>query len=326
MPAFRFPSGALNPIAVSISNVYVLPLAYGAALVDCGPPFAGAWEQLADGLRAQGHAPADVAWVLLTHGHIDHSGLAYRLREHGARIAVHAAEAEHLSRPRRQSYRQHALNLLLAEGVPEGVAEQGLRAIFGGNGLTVAHPRFEVPPAFYPDLVLRDDQDLSGLGVSLRVLHTPGHSSGSVCFCDDGKGVLFSGDALFPAMAHSPPIEFSPSGERLHMMGAMLVSLERLHRLGGRLLLPGHGPAGRDVAQAVERTRRHHERRAERLLRTLGAERLSAHDLLRRLYPHLQPGSLWPAMSDVLAHLDLLADRRLISAGQRGAATVYGRV
>ena len=326
MQPASLPPDALSPIAVSISNVYALPLASGVALIDCGPPFAGAWEQLVDGLRARGHSPADVTWVLLTHSHLDHSGLAYRLREHGARIAVHAAEAEQLARPGQHSYRENAHRLLLAEGVPEDVAEQGLRALFGGHARTAARPRFDVPPALSPHLLLEDDHALSGLGVPLRALHTPGHSSGSTCFYDEGNAALFSGDALFPTMAHSPPMEFSASGERLRTMGAMLASLERLHRLGGRLLLPGHGPAGAGVAQAVERTRRHHERHAERLLRALGVEWLSAHGLLRRLYPHLQPGSLWPAMSDVLGHLDLLADRRLIRAGRQGAATVYGRV
>ena len=326
MPPACLPADALTPMPVSISNVYVLPLASGVALIDCGPPFEGAWEQLVDGLRARGHAPADVAWVLLTHSHLDHSGLAHRLRQHGARIAVHAAEAQRLARVGHSLYHQHALNLLLAEGAPEDVGERALGALSFGKARTAARSGMETLSAFDPDLVLRHEQDLGIMGAPLRALHTPGHSPGSTCFYAEGGTALFSGDALFPTMAHSPPMEFSESGERLRTMSAMLRSLDTLDGLGGRLLLPGHGPAGAGVPQAVERTLRHHERRAERLLAVLGSEWLSAYALVRRLYPHLQPGSLWPAMSDVLGHLDLLDDRRLISARRQGAATVYGRV
>lgn len=46
-----------------------------------------------------------------------------------------------------------------------------------------------------PDLDLRDGQTVSVGGTDLRVLHTPGHSPGSVCL--HGDGVLFSGDTLF---------------------------------------------------------------------------------------------------------------------------------
>jgi glyoxylase-like metal-dependent hydrolase (beta-lactamase superfamily II) len=46
-----------------------------------------------------------------------------------------------------------------------------------------------------PDLDLADGQVLSVGGIGLEVLHTPGHSPGSVCLY--GDGVLFSGDTLF---------------------------------------------------------------------------------------------------------------------------------
>jgi glyoxylase-like metal-dependent hydrolase (beta-lactamase superfamily II) len=47
-----------------------------------------------------------------------------------------------------------------------------------------------------PNFALAEGQQIAAGGVSLRVLHTPGHTPGSVCFL--GDGVLFSGDTLFP--------------------------------------------------------------------------------------------------------------------------------
>lgn len=52
-----------------------------------------------------------------------------------------------------------------------------------------------VHPDRPPDLDLRDGQVISVGGIDLHVLHTPGHSPGSVCLC--GDGVVFTGDTLF---------------------------------------------------------------------------------------------------------------------------------
>ena len=72
-------------------------------------------------------------------------------------------------------------------------------------------------------------------GLSLQVLHTPGHTPGSVCLqCED---TIFSGDTLF--MDSCGRTDF-PGGDD----GLMHKSLKRLAELAGDFkVLPGHGPA-----------------------------------------------------------------------------------
>lgn len=60
----------------------------------------------------------------------------------------------------------------------------------------LAHPADRHRLGFAPDLPLQDGQVLQAGQVSLEVLHTPGHTEGSVCFLVED--VLFSGDTLFP--------------------------------------------------------------------------------------------------------------------------------
>lgn len=48
-----------------------------------------------------------------------------------------------------------------------------------------------------PDAMIEHGQKLSAGGVTLNVIHTPGHSPGGCCFYDAGAGVVFSGDTLF---------------------------------------------------------------------------------------------------------------------------------
>ena len=71
----------------------------------------------------------------------------------------------------------------------------------------------------------------------LQVLHTPGHTEGSVCLLSADDGLLFSGDTLFPGGWGR--VDF-PGGDA----DAMVASLARLATLEDRLrVLPGHGAA-----------------------------------------------------------------------------------
>ena len=80
-----------------------------------------------------------------------------------------------------------------------------------------------------------EGDDLTLAGLTFRVLHTPGHTPGSVCLaCED---TLFSGDTLF--MDSCGRTDF-PGGDNVQMHK----SLQRLAGLQGEFqVLPGHGPA-----------------------------------------------------------------------------------
>jgi glyoxylase-like metal-dependent hydrolase (beta-lactamase superfamily II) len=69
---------------------------------------------------------------------------------------------------------------------------------------------------------------------SLRVLHTPGHTPGSICLLEEEEKTLFSGDTLFPGGNFG---RVDLGGNRR----GMIESLERLSNLEFDLLLPGHG-------------------------------------------------------------------------------------
>jgi glyoxylase-like metal-dependent hydrolase (beta-lactamase superfamily II) len=104
----------------------------------------------------------EVAGVVLTHGHFDHLGaVAEVIAATGAPLAIHKADAE---------------------GITDPAGTGG--ALFG----------FEetAPPA---DRVLADGDVVEAGELRLSVLHTPGHTPGSICLL--GEGHLFSGDTLF---------------------------------------------------------------------------------------------------------------------------------
>jgi len=138
--------------------------------------------------------------IVSTHGHWDHIGDNAAVAAHtGADIAVHPLDRQRLLDP------------------------QPLWA------------PFEIPPSV-PAVDLAEGGEIRFGSIRLTVLHTPGHTEGSVCLLDPDDGLLLSGDTLFAG-----------SFGRVDLPGgspeAMVESLDRLRGLDDRLaVLPGHGP------------------------------------------------------------------------------------
>ena len=138
--------------------------------------------------------------IVSTHGHWDHMGDNARVAEHtGAQIAVHPLDAHRLTNPPKPQY-----------------------AVF------------EIPPCV-PAVELQEGGEIRFGSVRLEVLHTPGHTEGSVCLLERDEGRLYSGDTLFQGSFGRVDL---PGGSA----EAMVESLDRLRRLDdGLMVLPGHG-------------------------------------------------------------------------------------
>ncbi|HVH15489.1 MAG TPA: MBL fold metallo-hydrolase [Candidatus Angelobacter sp.] len=94
---------------------------------------------------------------------------------------------------------------------------------------------FEVPPPPKVDGYLNDGDSLKVGGETIRVLHTPGHSPGSISL--SGDGYVLTGDALFNESIGRTDL---PGGD----LNALIHSIrERLFKLDDdTIVYPGHGP------------------------------------------------------------------------------------
>ena len=108
--------------------------------------------------------------------------------------------------------------------------------------VTLSAP-FPIPPSV-PAVELAEGGSVRFGSISLEVLHTPGHTAGSVCLLAREEGILFTGDTLFAGGFGR--VDLPGASEQ-----AMVESLARLSRLDGQLSVrPGHG-----ASSTIERER-----------------------------------------------------------------------
>lgn len=156
------------------------------AIVDTGIASSPA-EGMAPALEKLGKNIADVRWILLTHGHIDHVGGAHALWEltgRKAQVVIGAADAPFL-RARRTHVDEYLQNRGRYIGDHDGERKQtaGANAAISG----------ELEPA----MLLTGGESLSlGGNVTVSVRSIPGHTAGSVAYVIDGQDDVFTGDAV----------------------------------------------------------------------------------------------------------------------------------
>lgn len=139
--------------------------------------------------------------ILLTHSHFDHIAEVYELKKRtGAKIFIHTLDAPNLIDPG-------------SDGIPLMFPVQGVS----------------------PDVRLEDGQKIEVGNLSVQVMHTPGHSPGSVCYYIASENTLFSGDTFFKG---SMGVIHFPTGNAENMWE----SLKKLSKLPPKTkVVPGHG-------------------------------------------------------------------------------------
>jgi glyoxylase-like metal-dependent hydrolase (beta-lactamase superfamily II) len=155
--------------------------------------------------------PSDVKTIVITHCHVDHvRGLAALKTATGGRVAVHESDADFVS----------------------GKAPYPSPGGAVGFLFKVMSPVFKATPV-EPDLRLKEGDTIG----RLAVLHTPGHTPGSISLFDRQDKLLFVGDTarFLKGKLEGPPRQFTPR------MDQAKASIERLSALDFEVMLSGHG-------------------------------------------------------------------------------------
>lgn len=166
------------------------------------------------------HGGINLKYILLTHGHFDHIlGVQWFKQASGAAVAIHSADADKLTDP--------------------------VKSLCEGH-----FPERQTP--VNADILLEDGDTVQLGDEKIKVMHTPGHTSGSVCFILENDRTIISGDTLFCRTVGRT--DFSDGSDE-----EMYKSIKKLILLDGDYrVLPGHN---RETTLDSERTRNIYIRR-----------------------------------------------------------------
>lgn len=152
-------------------------------------------------LQTVERAGLTVALIVNTHGHGDHNGALKEIKERtSAEFRIHQADVR-----------------IMAASV---------------SWAPMVIPDYQMPPP--PDGFLSDGDELRVGGVALRVVETPGHTPGSVCFY--GEGTVFTGDTLFKGSIGRFDLDGGNGPQLLASIESRLLTLP-----DETVVMPGHG-------------------------------------------------------------------------------------
>ncbi|HNW69337.1 MAG TPA: MBL fold metallo-hydrolase [Bacteroidales bacterium] len=198
------------------SNVFLLTNGAKNILIDTGPKFMG--KTLEKRLtRLNVH---QIDYLILTHSHFDHAGNARSIKEKfNARVIIHKDEASYLA----------SGDFLIPQGT-----NFVTRTLVNLLSKHVAH-KFKCEPCSN-DLLTETKNNFKDDGFNAYIMHTPGHSSGSVSVIVDDE-IALVGDAMFGVFKWSvfPPFAQEPD--------QMIQSWGRLLETKCSVFLPSHGTA-----------------------------------------------------------------------------------
>lgn len=142
-----------------------------------------------------------VKYIVITHGHFDHIGAVEFLKEQtGAQVLVHRIDGEMIEDPEKNF------------------------SLFGFNG---------GPIKITADRLLEDNDEVTLGNSSFKIIHTPGHTIGSICVLYEDS--LFSGDTLFKETVGRTDLPYSDQPQ-------MITSIKKLMNLDDNIkVFPGHG-------------------------------------------------------------------------------------
>lgn len=286
------------------------------ALIDAGPYHPLLEGMVVEALRAAGAKRLE--FIYITHSHIDHFGMAARLRSlTGAAVAAHRYERPRIERAGARLEEEYRCYSALSRrmGFPDEVAE----AIFSLAGVWT-----NLSEPCPVDVPLRGGETVKAGDRELEAIHTPGHTAGHLCFYQRGEGLLFSGDHLMRSITPNPELYCPPWRGETTGLPQFLASLELLRGYDIAVAHPGHGRPIHKAGRRIEMNLMHHRRRLEKTLEAVERGCGTVWETALHLFPQMRdkPPQVdhFLALKEALAHLLILEREGRVFCDREGEA------
>ena len=303
------------------ANVYALGKG-PVTLIDTGLKSLGTLEYVQAGLAKAGLSIEQVERILITHGHMDHFGLASRILErirHPVECFIHPEDAWQTSSENflEEMWSDEAESLMEMAGMPREEKDK-VRKRFS-TFKQLGDPLDGVS-------LFREGDEFTGDGYHLEVIHTPGHTPGSCCLYESRNKVLFSGDTIIKHITPNPLVVIKR--ERLRdpyyqSLKAFMDSLEKLADLDVRYIFPGHGEYLDDLKGITATYKAHHEERKALVWKALNKRTRSLYEIIDDVFPFVPEGDVFLAISEIIVHLEILMEEGRAERVDFGPPALY---
>ncbi len=291
-------------------------------LIDTGPKFPGLLAFVGEQLKTAGFGFEDIERIIATHGHVDHTGLTAEIRKatgNSIDFHIHPEDSWLISNERHQEFMwsKEADFLTARAGIPSGDVEK-------------IKKRF----AFFKELcdpvdnisILADGDEFSGNSYRLKVIHTPGHTAGSVCLYEPEQKILFSGDNMIKHITPNPLVELRKYGLKnsdYQSLPTFLQSLDNISKLDVRYVFSGHGEYMDDMHSVIATYKAHHRRRMDQIWKALKKAPRPIYQLIDDVFPVVPEGDIFLAVSEIAVHLEVLINEGRAELVDQGPPALF---
>jgi glyoxylase-like metal-dependent hydrolase (beta-lactamase superfamily II) len=319
----------ITPIAVPVpglSNLITVNLyALGKGpitLIDTCLKAPGTIEYLGRALREAGLDIRDVERIIITHGHMDHFGLASAIRRavsHPVECFIHVQDKWQISSENfgKEMWSEEANALMAMAGMPPEEKEKVRKRFAAFREL--GDPLDEVS-------VFEEGREFEGEGYHLEVIHTPGHTPGSCCLYESRQRILFSGDTIIKHITPNPLVAIKRNRLRdtgYKSLKAYSRSLDKLAERDIKYVFTGHGEYIRDLPSLISMYQRHHRERMELIWKALHKRARTLYDVMGDVFVHVPDGDMFLAISEILVHLEILLEEERAELIDPGPPAIY---
>ncbi len=315
------------PFKLKEINLYLVKAEDGCLLIDTGTNTPATAEALQANLAHIGVTFADLRYVVITHFHSDHAGLAGLIQQHAdAAIMMHADSKRFLGSWSDEEGQGPVLmapdTFFRQHGLPQPTIDvfRSMRHRFQ----TLTLP-FQVTDT------VEDDDVIQVGGNDFHVVFTPGHAIGHICVYCPQLNLAFTGDHILQRI--TPNISISSDQHPLHLnerynpLSDFFLSLEKTRQLGFALGLPSHGALITDPAGRIDELLAHHDQRLQVMMEALDDGPQTAYAISRYAFPkYTEPFDHWLMLGETLAHLEWLETRRQIERVRDHGHILYRHV